>query len=71
MIDEAEKFADEDKALKEKVDARNGFESYIYQMKNTVEDKEKLGEKVSEEEKEKILEAVKDSQDWLTQNMEA
>ena len=43
MIDEAEKFADEDKALKEKVDARNGFESYIYQMKNTVEDKEKLG----------------------------
>ena len=61
MIDEAEKFADEDRELKEKIDAKNSFESYIYSMRNTVEDKEKLAEKLSEDEKEKINDAIKEA----------
>ena len=52
MVEEAEKFAEEDKLLKEKIDTKNSFESYIYSMRNTVEDKDKLAEKLSEEEKE-------------------
>ena len=31
----------QDKIVKEKIDARNSLENYIYSMKNTVEDKEK------------------------------
>merc|ERR1711939_1047141 len=43
MVNDAEKFADEDAALKEKVEARNELEGYLYGLKNQVNDKEKLG----------------------------
>ena len=36
MIEEAEKFADEDKKVKEIVEARNGFESYVFTLKSQV-----------------------------------
>lgn len=71
MVEEAEKFAEEDKLLKEKIDTKNSFESYIYSMRNTVEDKDKLAEKLSEEEKEQINDAIKEAQDWLMENPDA
>merc|ERR1711959_741715 len=37
MVREAEENAEEDKLVKEKVDARNAFEGYLYSMKNAVE----------------------------------
>jgi heat shock protein 5 len=40
-------------------------------MKTTVEDPEKLGGKISEDEKEKVLDAVKEAQDWITSNPDA
>lgn len=43
MIRDAEKFADEDKKLKERVEARNELESYAYSLKNQLNDKDKLG----------------------------
>jgi molecular chaperone DnaK (HSP70) len=46
MIKDAEKFSDEDKKLKERVEARNELESYSYSLKNQLGDKEKLGAKV-------------------------
>lgn len=39
---------------KERIDSRNSLDSYIHSMKNTVEDPEKLGKKLSDEEKETI-----------------
>merc|ERR1711899_12836 len=39
MINDAEKFADEDKKLKERVEARNELESYAYSLKNQLSDK--------------------------------
>jgi heat shock protein 5 len=54
MIQDSKKFEAEDKAIKEKIDTRNQFENYIYQMKNSVEAKDKLAEKLSEEDKQKI-----------------
>merc|ERR1712167_428799 len=38
MVEEAEKFAAEDTAHKEKVEARNGLENYCFQMRNSLED---------------------------------
>ena len=32
MVREAEEYADEDKKVKERIDARNGLESYLYNM---------------------------------------
>merc|ERR1711881_435422 len=71
MIADAEKFADEDKKLKERVEARNELESYAYSLKNQVNDKEKLGAKVSDEDKEKIEEAVNEQISWLEENQDA
>merc|ERR1711862_709506 len=38
MVAEAEEFAEEDKKVKERIDAKNGLESYVYNLKNTLED---------------------------------
>merc|ERR1712167_76622 len=71
MIKDSEKYAEEDKAIKAKIDARNQFENYIYQMKNSIEDKDKLAEKLSDEDKSKIKDALTDAQDWLNANADA
>jgi len=71
MIKDAEMFADEDKKLKERVEARNELESYAYSLKNQINDKEKLGAKISDDEKEKIEEAVNEKISWLEENQEA
>ena len=71
MIADSEKFAEEDKAIKEKIDSRNSFENYIYQMKSSVEDKDKLAEKLEEEDKSLIKDALTDAQDWLNANVDA
>merc|ERR1739844_182754 len=36
MVDESEKFKDDDDKQKEKISAKNGLESYCFQMKNTL-----------------------------------
>lgn len=51
MIKEAEEFAEEDKNAKEKIDARNQLDNYVFSMKNTIEDPEKLADKLDEEDK--------------------
>jgi len=71
MIQDAEKFADDDKKLKERVESRNELESYAYSLKNQINDKEKLGSKLSDEDKEKIEESVNDKISWLEENQEA
>lgn len=71
MVKEAEEFADADKNTREIVDAKNALEGYAYNMRNTIEDKEKLGGKISDEDKETISEAVKEALEWLDDNKEA
>jgi heat shock protein 5 len=71
MVQEAEEFADEDKKVKERVDARNQLETYVYNMKNTISDKDKLGDKIEEEDKETIETTVKEALEWLDDNQAA
>merc|ERR1712232_301204 len=40
MVQEAEQYAEEDRKVEERIDARNGLESYLYNLKNTLEDDE-------------------------------
>ena len=61
MIADSQKYEAEDKAIKERIDTKNQFENYIYQMKNSVEDKQKLADKISEEDKSAILDAITDA----------
>jgi len=71
MIRDAEKFSDEDKKLKERVEARNELESYAYSLKNQIGDKEKLGAKLSDDDKTTIEKAVDGAIKWLEENPEA
>jgi molecular chaperone DnaK len=56
-IKESEQFAEEDKKLKEKVELRNQSDTLIYSVEKTLKES---GDKVSEDEKNKITEDIKD-----------
>ena len=71
MVKEAEEFAEEDKLAKEKIEAKNQLDNYIFSMKNTVEDPEKLADKLDEEEKSTIKTAVEEAENWLKTNQDA
>ncbi|KAL4324958.1 hypothetical protein GQ457_11G024810 [Hibiscus cannabinus] len=68
MVREAEEFAEEDKKVKERVDARNSLETYLYNMKNQISDKDKLADKLESDEKKKVEAAVKEALEWLDDN---
>jgi len=69
MIEEAEQFADEDKKTKERIDAKNSMDNYLHSMTKAVEDS--LKEKLDDDEKEEINEAVKEGQSWMAENSDA
>ena len=70
MVDEAEKFKQEDDAQRERIQAKNGLESYAFQAKSTVED-EKVKDKITEDDKTKVLDIVKETVSWLDMNQTA
>lgn len=71
MLKDAEQFAEQDKLQKEKIDAKNSLENYVYSMKNTVEDPQKLADKLSDDEKTTIKDALKVAQTWLDSHSDA
>merc|ERR1711991_1226135 len=71
MVEEAEEFAEEDRKIKERVDARNSLETYAYNMKNSVGDDDKLANKLASEDKLAVEEAIKETLDWLDDNQNA
>merc|ERR1711904_526007 len=64
MVREAEQFAEEDKLAKEKIDAKNGLESYCHQMKNTIGE-EKFKDALGEDDKKSIEDKVNETMAWL------
>jgi len=56
-VKEAEQYAEEDKKLKEKIELRNQADTLIYTVEKTLKES---GDKVSEDEKNKITEDIKD-----------
>jgi len=72
MVKEAEEFADEDKKVQGRINARNGLESYLYNLKNTLEDDEKgVSDKIEAAEKNELISLIDESLDWLEENPEA
>merc|ERR1712146_261196 len=55
---------EEDKAAKERIDAKNALESYCYQMKNTTSE-DKFKSAVSEEELKQVTDKVDEVMAWL------
>jgi len=67
LVQEAEKYKAEDEANKARVDAKNGLENYVFQVKNSIND-EKLAGKVSEVDKKKVIDALNSTTQWLETN---
>jgi len=67
MVNDAEKYKNEDEKQKNRITAKNGLESYAFHMKSTVED-EKLKDKISDEDKKVILDKCNEVVSWLDAN---
>ncbi|SCV05508.1 LANO_0H09032g1_1 [Lachancea nothofagi CBS 11611] len=66
MVEEAEKFASEDAEVRAKVESRNQLENYAHSLKNQVNGD--LADKLEEEDKETLLDAVNDVLEWMEDN---
>jgi L1 cell adhesion molecule like protein len=66
MVADAEKFAEEDKKHADRIQAKNGLESYAYSVKNSVENECK--EKLSAEDVSTVKSQVDDTIKWLESN---
>jgi heat shock protein 1/8 len=70
MVEEAARYEAEDKAVMERVEARNGAEAYLYNSRNAINE-EKVKAALSEEDKSTVEAAVKAGLEWLDENREA
>uniref|UniRef100_A0ACD5X4K0 Uncharacterized protein n=1 Tax=Avena sativa TaxID=4498 RepID=A0ACD5X4K0_AVESA len=69
MVREAEEFAEENRMVREKVDARNKLEAYVYNVRTTVDGE--MGRKVDGGDKERVEEAVREVSEWLDASPDA
>jgi heat shock protein 5 len=69
MVQEAEEFADEDKKVKERIDAKNAFDGYLHSLKSAVEGS--LKDKIEDEEAQTVKDAMEDGQSWMDSNPES
>jgi heat shock protein 5 len=71
MLEEAERYKEDDMRRKELVEARDAFERYLYQLKDQVTDENKLAGKLADDEKKAILKAVSDANSWSDSNKDS
>ena len=64
MVNDADKFKEEDELIKKKIEAKNGLESFLYNLKSSISD-EKVKDKISEEDRESVITKVDQTMEWL------
>ena len=67
MVTDAEKFKADDEKQKERISAKNGLESYCFNMKTTIDD-DNLKDKISDDDKKKIGDKCDEAIKWLDSN---
>ena len=70
MVEEAERFRENDEKVKEIIDSRNNLESTIYQMKSTLSD-EKMSSLFDSELKDSLNKIIDENVSWLESNQMA
>merc|ERR1719433_2186594 len=70
IVKDAERYKEEDDRMKKKVSAKNGLESFAYQIRNACDDP-KMKEHLPEEDKKKIIKAVDETIKWVDENPSA
>tara|TARA_B100000902_G_C27296891_1_gene910493 strand:- start:291 stop:2237 length:1947 start_codon:yes stop_codon:yes gene_type:complete len=64
MVNEAEKYKEEDERRRKEIDVKNGYESYIYSVKNSL-DEERVKSVLGEEEVDAVKKRLDEEIDWL------
>nr|ACI90341.1 HSP70-like protein [Philodina roseola] len=67
MVAEAEKYKKEDEAQRDRISAKNSLESYCFNMKTSIND-DKIGAKISADDKAKITETIESALKWMETN---
>ena len=67
MVNEAEKYKEEDEKNAKIIESKSKLENYCYSLKNSVND-EKLADKIQEEDKTTIMSKVEETLKWLDDN---
>ena len=70
MVADAETYKAEDEVQKTRIAAKNGLESYCFNMKSSIDDNQ-LKDNISEDDKNKIMTACNDAINWLDRNQMA
>ena len=66
MVNDAEKYREEDQRAHERVNGRNRLESYLYSCKQAVENYN--GSAITDSDKSSVINACEDMQRWLDRN---
>lgn len=71
MVAEAEEFAEQDEAIRKRVEAVNNYQNFISMLRTQVTDKEGLGGKLDSSDKATIQQHIKDAEKWMEENGQA
>nr|AAK29100.1 heat-shock protein 70 [Tetrahymena thermophila] len=69
LIKEPEKYKAEDEAIKKKLDAKNNLESYVFSIRNTLND-QKLKDKINKEERQNLEQLIDQTFQWIESNQD-
>ncbi|CAF5227248.1 unnamed protein product, partial [Rotaria magnacalcarata] len=67
MFSDAEKYKKDNEIRRERITAKNSLESYCFDMKTNIIGN-KMANKIGDYNKKKILDAIKDTLEWLEEN---
>jgi len=70
MLNDAAGYEEDDRKMREKIEAKNGLENYAYSMRNTTNDNN-IASALSSDDKRSILDAVETTIKWLENNQHA
>jgi len=70
MVQEADQYKADDEAQKNRIEAKNSLENYLFNVRNSIND-EKVASKLSAEDKATAEALIKENQDWLEANPQA
>jgi L1 cell adhesion molecule like protein len=67
MVNDAEQYREEDEHARERVNARNHLETYLYSCKQAVENYN--GSAITDSDKSSVINACEEMQKWLDRNL--
>lgn len=67
MVNEAEKYKDEDEKQRDRITARNALEGYCFSVKQTLDD-DKLKDKIEDSDRQTITAKIDETQKWMDAN---